>query len=281
MGLTAAFLGVASVYITDGETHLLVDGFFSRPGLWKAGFSRVSPDIEKIKNGLDKTGISKLSAVLVGHSHYDHAFDAAEIALQTEAVLVGSESTLNIGRGSRLSEKEMRLVREREELPFGKFSVTFFPSQHNRTYLARGEIKAPLFSPAHITAYRDGACYSIFIKHPAGSILVQDSAGFLPGALEGVQADTVFLAAAGLGRAPEAYRKQYFYETVMTVGASRVVPIHYDDFTRPLSDPPCFIPRWVDDIPASLQFLEQSAADAGVQYELWRFFDRHELGVGA
>ena len=272
---TAAFLGVASVHLSDGQTELLIDGFFSRPGLLKAGFTRVSPDIAAIKEGLHRAGISRLAAVLVGHSHYDHALDAPEIVRQTGAVLIGSESTLNIGRGYRLANEEMVLIREREVYSFGHFRVTFFLSMHNRTYLARGEIRKPLIPPAHISAYRDGKCYSILVEQPEGSILVQDSAGYVPGALQGVRADTVLLAAAGLGRAPDSYREEFFHETAITVGAKRVVPIHFDDFTQPLSDPPQLFPRWVDDIPSSLEFLRQSAENAGMQYEVWRPFERY------
>lgn len=273
MGLQASFLGVAGVHLSDGQTDLLIDGFFSRPSLLKAGFTGISPDIAAIKAGLHRAGISKLAAVLVGHSHYDHAMDSPEIVSQTGAVLVGSESTLNIGRGYRLSEDELVLVREGERLVFGGFRVTFIPSMHNRTYLARGEIRKPLIPPAHISTYRDGKCYSILVEHPEGAILVQDSAGYVPGALKGVYADTVLLAAAGLGRAPATYRDEFFRETAIVVGAKRIVPIHYDDFTRPLSDPPQLFPRWVDDIPRSLEFLRQSAEKAGLQYEVWRPFE--------
>lgn len=277
MGLTAAFLGVASVHLSDGQTDLLIDGFFSRPSLLKAGFTRVSTDVVAVKEGLSRAGISRLAAVLVGHSHYDHALDAPEIVRQTGAILIGSESTLNIGRGYGLADEEMVLVREREVLSFGHFRVTFFHSMHNRTYLARGEIRKPLIPPAHISVYRDGKCYSILVEHPEGSILVQDSAGYRQGSLEGARANTVLLAAAGLGRAPASYRDEYFHETAIVVGAKRVVPIHYDDFTRPLSDPPQLFPQWVDDIPSSLRFLQQSAEKAGMRYEIWRPYERYPL----
>lgn len=275
MGLQASFLGVAGVHLSDGQTHLLIDGFFSRPSLLKAGFTRVSPDIAAIEAGLRRAGISKLSAVLVGHSHYDHAMDSPEIVRQTGAVLVGSESTINIGRGYRLAEDEMVLVRERELLVFGRFRVAFIPSMHNRTYLARGGIRNPLIPPAHISTYRDGKCYTVLVEHPEGSIMVQDSAGYLPGSLEGYRADIALLAAAGLGRAPATYRDEFFHETAIAVGAKRVIPIHFDDFTRPLSDQPQLFPRWVDDIPRSLEFLRQSSEKAGLHYEVWRPFERY------
>ena len=63
-------------------------------------------------------------------------------------------------------------------------------------------------------------------------MLVQGSAGFLPGGYRSERADVVFLGVGGLGRKEPAYRERYLREVVDAVGARRVVPIHWDDFTR-------------------------------------------------
>jgi L-ascorbate metabolism protein UlaG (beta-lactamase superfamily) len=44
------------------------------------------------------------------HTHFDHALDAAVVADRTGAVLVGGESTANIGRGHGLAEDRIRVV---------------------------------------------------------------------------------------------------------------------------------------------------------------------------
>ncbi|MFC6341611.1 hypothetical protein ACFP8W_06455, partial [Nocardioides hankookensis] len=43
--LGVTFLGVASLLLDDGETRLMTDGFFSRPGLAKVALGKVAPDV--------------------------------------------------------------------------------------------------------------------------------------------------------------------------------------------------------------------------------------------
>ena len=42
--LSVTFLGVATLLITDGQTSLMTDGFFSRPPLAKVLLGRIGPD---------------------------------------------------------------------------------------------------------------------------------------------------------------------------------------------------------------------------------------------
>lgn len=42
--------------------------------------------------------IPRADYIFIGHSHWDHLADAAEISRQTNAVVVGSQTTLNICR---------------------------------------------------------------------------------------------------------------------------------------------------------------------------------------
>ena len=69
--------------------------------------------------------------------------------------------------------------------------------------------------------------------HPQGTTLVQGSAGFLPGALDEVVADVVMMGAFGLENFGREYTEQYWLSLVTSTGAKRVLPIHFDDYTRP------------------------------------------------
>ncbi len=89
--LRVTFLGVSTLLFDDGSTAILLDGFFTRPNSRQLFLEKISPDKTIIKNSLQRAGIDKLAAVIVNHSHYDHAMDAPEVAAQTGAVLVGSE----------------------------------------------------------------------------------------------------------------------------------------------------------------------------------------------
>ena len=257
--VTVTFLGVSSLLFDDGRTALLTDGFFTRPVLASVLLGRVVPDPERIDRGLERASIVRLAAVFAVHSHYDHALDSPDVARRTGALLVGSESTANIGRGAGLHEDRMRLYRPGEPMRFGAFEVTAIRSRHFPHGMAEGEITVPLVPPARATAYREGGSWSLVIRHPLGTALVQGSAGWVDGALAGQHADVVFLGIGGLGTKDDAYREAYYREVVEAVGPRLVVPIHYDDFSLPFEDPPSPMPVLLDDVPGSLAFLERRA----------------------
>jgi L-ascorbate metabolism protein UlaG (beta-lactamase superfamily) len=234
--LTARWLGVTAVLLSDGAHAVLVDPFFTRPrGFWRLVLNRpIAPDEALIKDWLARAGVTRLDAVLVSHSHYDHAMDAGVVARLTGATLMGSASTLSIGRGAGLPEAQLQALNF-GPVSFGPFQVTFIESRHAGATggAPTGEIMRPLVPPAPYLDYRQGGTYSILIAHPRGRVLHHGSAGYVPGALKDFRADVVFLGVALLPELPA-----YLGEVVDAVGAHRVVPIHWDDFTRPLDEPP-------------------------------------------
>ena len=273
--LTVRFLGVTTLLFTDGKTGLMTDGFFTRPGgfLKIALGVKIKPDGYVIKRCLKKAGIEQLSAVMPLHSHYDHAMDSPEVAQQSGAVLLGSDSSANIARGWGLSESQIEVVTPGEVYHFGDFSLTFIRSAHvpMRVNISRGgtEIVEPLVPPAALLDYKVGQVYSLHIRHPMGNMLVHGSAGFVPGALEGYSAEVVYLSVGGLAHTERAYKETLFNEVVAASGASRVITLHYDDFTRPLEREVRLIPRLLDDVKVSLDFLvEKVEAQAGLELQL-------------
>lgn len=233
--LNIAFLGVATLLIDDGDTAILTDGFFSRPGMMSM-LGRIEPNRERITQSLQRAGVKSLAAVIPVHSHYDHALDSPAVAQQTGALLVGSNSTANIGRGYGLPEDRIRVAGNGETLAFGRFKITFLRSAHLPATFALGEISAPLSFPARVTDFKVGDCYSLLIEHDGRTILVQGSAGFVPGALNGRKADVVYLGVGGLGSRDAVYQEDYWRETVQAVGARRVIPIHWDDFFKSIDE---------------------------------------------
>ena len=231
--VTATWFGVTALLLSDGEHALMIDPFFTRPGglLHFLLNGEIAPDAQLIADSLHKAGVQHLDAVLVSHSHFDHAMDAGVVARLTGATLLGSESTANIGRGSSLPQAQIRVIKPGEALRFGSFTVTFIESRHAGATGGKptGDITQPLTPPAHYLDYKLGGTYSILVQHPSGTLLHHGSAGFLPGQLAGHRADVVFL-----GIALRERLDTYLAEVVDAVGAKRVIPVHWDDFTRGL-----------------------------------------------
>jgi L-ascorbate metabolism protein UlaG (beta-lactamase superfamily) len=234
--LTATWYGVSALLLRDGEHAILIDPFFTRPeGLLPLVLNRsIAPDEPRIAAALLAARIDKLDAVLVSHSHYDHAMDAGVVAKLTGAMLLGSASTANIGRGAGLPDGRIRRVEPGQPITVGRFRIRFIASRHAGASGGRptGDITGPLRTPAHYLDYKLGGTYSILVEHPQGSVLHHGSAGWEPGALAGLRADLVFLGVALVGDLPA-----YLKETVDLVGARRIVPVHWDDFTLPLDQP--------------------------------------------
>lgn len=278
----AVFAGVSTVSLTDGATTLIVDGFFSRPPAVSVLLGRIAPDQAAIADGLRRMGVQQAAAVIVTHSHYDHALDAPEVARRTGAELVGSASTLMIGRGAGLPAGQLHEVEPGAVLTYGAFQVRCVPTEHSPKPAWPGPITVPVRPPTRAAAYKMGQCFIVHITHVDADgrrrLLVQASAGYRTGSLHDHPAEVAFLGVPTLGRQSPAYRATYWRQTVTVPGVRRVLPVHWDDFTdgrsadaelRPL-------PSLFDDLTVTREFLAQRRAAEGVEFGFprrWQPFD--------
>ena len=243
--VTVRFSGTSTLLFSDGDTHWMVDGWFSRPGPLRSLLGKVAPDEEAIAYGLKANAATDLAAVIPVHSHYDHAMDAPEVARRTGALLMGSESTANIGRGWGLPEDQIRVFEDRVPVQIGRFRVTPIENRHfqfpipriREIALGNPQIRKPLVPPVRATDYRLGKAYVLHVEHPRGTFAIVGSAGYIEGALDEFDAEVVFLGLGGLGGQSADYREAYWAATVGALQSSRVIPIHYDSLTAPIDEP--------------------------------------------
>ncbi|MEM6106422.1 MBL fold metallo-hydrolase [Mycobacterium sp. 050272] len=274
-GLSATWMGVATLLIDDGSSALMTDGYFSRPSLARVAAGRLSPSAVRVDGCLARAKVSRLSAVIPVHTHVDHVMDSALVADRTGALLVGGESAANVGRGHGLPEDRLMIAVPGEPIRLGAFDVTLIESHHCPPDRFPGVIDAPLVPPVKASAYRCGESWSTLIQHlPSDKrLLIQGSAGFVKGALAGQRAEAVYLSVGQLGLQPRSYLLDYWAETVQAVGARRVILIHWDDFFRPLSKPLRALPYAGDDLDFSIQVLDELATRDGVALHMptvWR-----------
>ncbi len=244
--LMVQFAGVSTLLLSDGKTTILTDGYFTRPSALQVGFGKIAPNEDDVKWAVKRLGITTLDAILVVHSHFDHAMDAPIVAKFTGAPVYGSESTANICRGLDVQEGQIRLLVEKQPLQFGDFRVTpilsnhyEFPNDRVRETALGGnqEITTPLVPPVKQDAYKMGGAYTFYIEHPLGSLLIHSSAGWKENTLDGIQADIVFLGVGGLGAQTEAYQQEYFRQVVDKVNPHELILIHWDALTGSIRKP--------------------------------------------
>jgi L-ascorbate metabolism protein UlaG (beta-lactamase superfamily) len=273
--LTVTWLGVSTLLIDDGSSALMTDGFFSRPGLARVGVGKVSPSPARVDGCLARVGVKRLAAVIPVHTHFDHALDSALVADRTGAQLVGGGSAANVGRGHGLSEDRIVVVESGAPIQLGDYEITLVESRHSPPDRFPGTIDQPVVPPVKAATYRCGEAWSAFIHHRSSGrrLLIQGSAGFVKGSLTGQLADVVYLGVGQLGVQPESYLVDYWTQTVRTVGARRVVLVHWDDFFRPLSKPLRALPYLADDLDVSMRVLTRLAEQDGVALDMptvWR-----------
>lgn len=259
--LSVTWLGVTTVLFDDGETQVLIDGFFSRPSLADGILRRpVDNHAPTINFAMHEFRMQRLAAIIPVHSHYDHAMDVGAIAKRSSASVVGSESTANIARGAGVPEDQIVVAADRDRYDFGQFKVRLIRSRHaptgwRGTVPLSGTIEEPLTLPQPVTSMRVGDVWSVVVEHPQGTTLVQGSAGFIDGALDGLTVDLVLLCSYGLSSLGIEYAERYWQSMVTATGAKAVMPMHFDDFTAPFGTIVPF-PRILDNIETTAGWFE-------------------------
>ncbi|HWO60506.1 MAG TPA: MBL fold metallo-hydrolase [Umezawaea sp.] len=251
------FLGTTTLLVDDGATQLLFDAFITDVPLTTALFGELRTDEGKVDRTLARVGADRVRAVFVSHSHYDHSLDAAYLARTTGAVLHGSESTLNIGRGGGVPEEGLARYEVGRPLRIGEFTVTVLASKHSPGTIGGDgtPITRPLAQPAGAKEYLEGGSFDFLVQHGGHSLLVKASAGFVPGGLAGIRVDALFCGTAGSFGKNAAFREEFYRHVVSAVRPRVFVPLHWNDFFTPVTEDLTANRKAIDDVAAAWDFL--------------------------
>lgn len=272
-GLSVAFAGTSTLHFATAEGSFLTDGFFSRPGMLRVTTGKIAPDRDAVDAGLARLGVDRLDAIACVHSHYDHALDAPLVAELTGADILGSESTANLARGHGLPEAQIRVVGD-QVYSYGDLRLTFVDSIHSPGDRIPGAIDEPFAPPASYKNWKTGNCYSIFLEHQSGTVLVQASTNSVPGALAGRKADVVYLGSAMLGKLGDEFFDGYWRDVVLATGARRVIPVHWDNFFKTAESALIPLPYLADDFDRMMRLLDDRGRADGVEIVLPPLWDR-------
>lgn len=229
--LTARYFGASSILISDGDTSILIDGFFSRPSIGNALINGMKPNYERVSKFLKEHNIDRIDVMLLSHSHYDHILDSGSIAHINNAIVYGSKSAIDIVDKQK-EPLRTRIIRNKQTVNAGLFSITFYETPH-----VPKKVTTKLFERVYLALsggldYRHlGKNYSFLISHKNRKILVIPSAGYEANILSGVKANVVFLSVGLLGKNKKTYIKNYWNETVVKTEATLVIPIHWDNLS--------------------------------------------------
>lgn len=218
MSLSFRWLGVAGVELNAAGYKLAIDPFFTRPslsGLIKPVVSNTQLVAEKLPD---------CDGVLVTHSHWDHLMDVPEVLRQSGAVAYGSANTCQLLRLLGISASQTKEIYVGENLSLGAFDVQVIQGQHSPIPFGRrfnGSLQPGLQPPLRLQDYRMDVCLGFCVQALGVRVLVC--------AAQPQPAQVLFTVA----QEPRDYYQRLFEG----VHPHTIVPIHWDNFIRPLSKP--------------------------------------------
>ncbi|CAN5347472.1 MBL fold metallo-hydrolase [soil metagenome] len=209
--LAVTWLGVATLLVDDGTSAVMTDGFFSRPSLPAVALRKMASSAARVEGCLTRAGVRRLDAVIPVHTHFDHAMDTALVAERTGAQVICGTSAANIARGHGLPEDRIVVAVSGVPISVGPYDIALVESHHCPPDRFPGTVDAPVVPPARVSAYRCGEAWSELIHHRPTDrrLLIQGSAGYVPGSLRGQRADVAHLGLGQLGLQSPRYLVEY------------------------------------------------------------------------
>ncbi len=246
------YLGTAGFVVKGRERTVVLDPYLSRPNLRRTFAAQLVPDAE-----LTRRLIPHADDVLIGHAHYDHILDAPDLCRQTGARLIGSRSTVMVGRAAGLPEAQLVETAGREDIASGTWKVRGLPSRHGKLFGRipfPGDIDFPPPWPPKMGDLKHGLVLNWLIDTGGVTIAHVDSADFINEELKGHRCDVLCLCAIG-----RKSRPNYTREVIDLLKPRWVVPCHWDTMITPIHEPPDLIPTV--DIPGFLKEIRDAGAE--------------------
>lgn len=231
-GLEVEWLGVSGYRITYEGRTVFIDPYLSRVPFRSLLTRRTAlPSRAALERFLRTPG--ETVGVLVGHTHFDHAVDAPEIARRSGCRAYGSRSLVNLMALHDLADRTVE-VEPYRTYELGPFEVSFTPSVHSKLLLGLavpydGELSCEHLDSLSPGAYRCGQVWGITIAVAGLRFYHQGSANLIDEAIRERGVD-VFLA----GVAGRSFTRDYWRRVIPRLQPRAIVPTHYDNFFRPL-----------------------------------------------
>lgn len=233
--LKLIYQGTNALVLKKDSSTILIDPYYSRVGFCRL-LKKIKPNPQRVAEGLRSAGVDGIDGILLTHTHYDHALDGTEVVRQRGGILFGSDSAVNLAKGTGLNPGHYQEVRTREPFLVGRFRIVFHPSKHipfpppmKWLLPEKGRIEAPLVPPAWFWNYRCGKVFAVQVDR----MLVFGSAGYTRGAYDDLGIETVVLGIGGLELMPISYLTELYREVVLASGARQVLISHWDNFFNP------------------------------------------------
>ncbi len=228
------WLGTAGFALEHEGFAVLFDPYLTRASLAACALGRPRSDEVRLQKY-----IPRADAIVVGHTHFDHALDVPALARRTGARVFGSRSCTALCAGSGVNPAQVEDVESAllasgaivHEV--GPFRLEFYASAHSPLLAGRipfpGEIADCDDVPLRVSHYRCGAVFVVRATVAGRSFVHVGSAHILDDRVRGHDGDVLLLCTAGW------QSTQRFPERVIRELSPRAIVLsHWDNFFTPI-----------------------------------------------
>ena len=211
--------------------------------------------------------VDRADAVLVGHTHFDHALDVPAIAKAFGCNVYGSTSLAALMKLYDLAPRAI-VVEPHRDYEVGPFRFHFVPSVHSKLQLGlrvpfAGELTCEHVDALTPQAYRCGQVWGICVEVAGMRFYHQGSADLLDDEIRDTGVD-VFLC----GISGRRFTANYVARVMRRLDPAVIVPTHFDDFFRPLESPTRFsfnvnLTGFADEVHAASRDAQIQTMDVG------------------
>jgi L-ascorbate metabolism protein UlaG (beta-lactamase superfamily) len=229
--IRVTWTGAAGLRFETEKEVILIDPYYTRVDIFNTLFKRIAPDPAAIGAALPDP--AKVAAIVVGHTHSDHALDVPRIAARSACKVVGSRSLDALMALSGLPGRT-RVCAGGETVELTDSArVTMIRSAHGLLTLGKrvpfdGEIRPTSTLPMKARDYRVGTVFGPKLELQGKCFLHIGSANFDEAHLQGQTCDVLFLCVPGWKR-----RQGYPQRLIEMTRPRTVVLFHYDNFSKP------------------------------------------------
>ncbi|WP_262281642.1 MBL fold metallo-hydrolase [Micromonospora sp. MA102] len=249
--------GTSGWRIDIGDRTVLVDPYLSRydTGLFTGAFNENTP--LKVDTAVVDRLVDRAENILVTHTHWDHFNDVPHIAGRTGARVVGTLTAYHLGLAYGLPSGQLAPARGGEVLDFGAYTVEVVSSLHSRNAawsmaFPGVRVSRPL-RPEKISDLPEGDTLAYQIRVDGGpSVFFMGASDFAERNLAGLAPDVAMVASAATTATAD-----YVPRLMAALDYPKVVvPVHWDNFETPLTNPPAVAPndrKRLDDLIAAVR----------------------------
>lgn len=243
--------GAAGWSVSDGETVILLDPYLSRIRFQGRRYGPTDateiPDDPRPVVRMDEgpavnaatidAHVPRADYVLLSHSHFNHCMDTPYIARRTGAVVIGTESTVNVALNGGVPEDRTIAVKGGEDFTFGGFSLRVIPSLHSalscKLYRDFGTVPRK-DGALSLNEYVEGGTLAYLLRIAGHEILMFGSMNYIEREVEGLRPDIALIASAP----PRLEIDDYTGRLMRCLGKPPlVIATHWDDQGLPFGAP--------------------------------------------